>query len=196
MLITVSSKDMLIKFQSVDSTYLHFYNRRDICVSLRSRISTKMKSFLLLITVFIVVSCCNVSLAIILEVPGYGTLNGTEGTSIYTNRPFHEFRSVYYAEEPTPEVRFLVNCYLFIFQKLTYSNCYFIFKLNSNFIIKPPVPKAPFPAGQIVDATANNLGCALPLGLEDCLSLNIFTPANVKQQRFLYIYFTFKDLSL
>jgi hypothetical protein len=69
------------------------------------------------------------------------------------------------------------------------------FKLNSNFI-KPPVPKAPFPAGQIVDATANNLGCALPLGLEDCLSLNIFTPANVKQQIILYFYLIFKDLSL
>lgn len=41
-------------------------------------------------------------------VPNYGTLNGTIESSTYTNRPFHAFRSVFYAEMPTPEIRFLV----------------------------------------------------------------------------------------
>jgi hypothetical protein len=49
-----------------------------------------------------------VSTQIILEVPGYGVLNGTTGTSSYTDRLFYTFRSVYYAEKPTPETRFLV----------------------------------------------------------------------------------------
>ncbi len=42
-------------------------------------------------------------------VPGYGTLNGTEEASVYTNRTFYGFRSVFYAEMPTPETRFLVR---------------------------------------------------------------------------------------
>lgn len=45
---------------------------------------------------------------VILEVPGYGVLNGTTETSSFTDRLFYAFRSVYYAEEPTPENRFLV----------------------------------------------------------------------------------------
>lgn len=42
-------------------------------------------------------------------VPGYGVLNGTGESSVYTNRTFYGFRSVYYAEMPTPETRFLVR---------------------------------------------------------------------------------------
>jgi len=32
---------------------------------------------------------------------------------------------------------------------------------------------------EVQDTTSNNRGCALPLGEEDCLSLNVFTPANL-----------------
>ena len=46
---------------------------------------------------------------IILEVPGYGVLNGTTETSSFTERIFYSFKSVYYAEKPTPEGRFLVS---------------------------------------------------------------------------------------
>lgn len=43
---------------------------------------------------------------------------------------------------------------------------------------QPPIPKAPYPEGEVVDATLNNLGCtqAQGIGMEDCLSLNVFTP--------------------
>ncbi len=46
---------------------------------------------------------------VILEVPGYGVLNGTEEESVYNSIPFYGFRSVFYAEMPTPETRFLVS---------------------------------------------------------------------------------------
>ncbi|EFX83387.1 hypothetical protein DAPPUDRAFT_240264 [Daphnia pulex] len=89
-----------------------------------------------------------VSLQIILEVPGYGVLNGTNETSTYTERTFYAFRSVYYAEKPTPENRFL-----------------------------PPIPKAPYSMDEIQDATSNNAGCPQPgAANEDCLSVNVFTP--------------------
>lgn len=53
---------------------------------------------------------CNLSSGqIILEVPGYAVLNGTEELSSYTERPFFAFRSVFYAEKPTSEGRFLVS---------------------------------------------------------------------------------------
>ena len=45
---------------------------------------------------------------IILEVPGYAVLNGTEEASTYTERVFYAFRSVFYADQPTSENRFLV----------------------------------------------------------------------------------------
>ncbi len=50
-----------------------------------------------------------VSAQIILEVPGYGVLNGTTEKSTYTDRVFYAFRSVYYADKPTPQNRFLVK---------------------------------------------------------------------------------------
>ncbi len=50
-----------------------------------------------------------VSAQIILEVPGYGVLNGTTETSSFTERVFYSFKSVFYAEMPTPETRFLVR---------------------------------------------------------------------------------------
>jgi hypothetical protein len=48
-------------------------------------------------------------------VPGYGVLNGTEEASVYNNRTFYGFRSVFYAEMPTPETRFLVSYPHFFF---------------------------------------------------------------------------------
>lgn len=47
---------------------------------------------------------------VILEVPGYAVLNGTEETSTYTDRVFYSFKSVFYADKPTSENRFLVTC--------------------------------------------------------------------------------------
>jgi carboxylesterase type B len=43
---------------------------------------------------------------------------------------------------------------------------------------KPPVPKAPYPTNEIIDATTNNKGCnqAQIEGSENCLTLNVFTP--------------------
>lgn len=46
---------------------------------------------------------------VIHPVPGYGVLNGTVESSVYNNRTFWGFRSVFYAEMPTPEMRFLVR---------------------------------------------------------------------------------------
>jgi len=43
------------------------------------------------------------------KVPGYGTILGTEELSEVQNRPFAAFRSVFYAEQPTAENRFLVQ---------------------------------------------------------------------------------------
>ncbi|XP_046631314.1 cholinesterase 1-like [Daphnia pulicaria] len=89
-----------------------------------------------------------VSPQVILEVPGYGVINGTIETSTYTERTFYAFRSVFYAEEPTPETRFL-----------------------------PPIPKVPYPMDEVQDTTSNNAGCPQAgIANEDCLSLNVFTP--------------------
>lgn len=84
----------------------------------------------------------------ILTVPGYGTLLGRMGNSTYTERPFYGFRSVFYADPPTPETRFL-----------------------------PPKPRTPYDENEIVNATVNNAGCPQPFGQEDCLSLDVFTPS-------------------
>lgn len=46
---------------------------------------------------------------VIVEVAGFGVFNGTEETSTYTERPFLAFRSIFYAEKPTPDIRFLVT---------------------------------------------------------------------------------------
>ena len=43
------------------------------------------------------------------QVPGYGTIVGTEEQSEVGNRPFFAFRSVFYAEQPTADNRFLVR---------------------------------------------------------------------------------------
>jgi len=48
--------------------------------------------------------------AILIEVPGYATrLEGTTEASADTGRPFYAFRSVFYAEQPTNQTRFLVR---------------------------------------------------------------------------------------
>ena len=50
-----------------------------------------------------------VSSQVIVTVPDYGVLNGTEETSVNDERPFYGFRGVFYAEQPTAETRFLVT---------------------------------------------------------------------------------------
>ena len=64
--------------------------------------------------VILLASCrvAKVSSQVILEVPGYAVLNGTTETSSYTERLFYAFRSVYYADKPTPQNRFLVKLIL------------------------------------------------------------------------------------
>jgi hypothetical protein len=47
--------------------------------------------------------------AVILDVPGYATLNGTTDTTYHFKRPFFKFRGLYYGQKPTSETRFLVN---------------------------------------------------------------------------------------
>jgi hypothetical protein len=75
----------------------------------------KMKLFFFHIVILLTSHyVAKVSLQVIVEVPGYGVLNGTVGTSSFTDRQFYAFRSVYYAEKPTPENRFLVNSILFV----------------------------------------------------------------------------------
>jgi hypothetical protein len=70
----------------------------------------KMKLFFFPIVILLASRyVAEVSLQVILEVPGYGVLNGTIETSSFTDRTFYAFRSVYYAEKPTPENRFLVR---------------------------------------------------------------------------------------
>ena len=69
-----------------------------------------MKSYsALFLVIFASLYLVEVTTQIILEIPGYGVLNGTTETSSYTDRLFYAFRSVYYAEMPTPKTRFLVN---------------------------------------------------------------------------------------
>ena len=69
-----------------------------------------MKSFAVaIVLLFTSAFVANVSSQVILEVPGYAVINGTNETSTYTERPFYAFRSVYYAEKPSPENRFLVS---------------------------------------------------------------------------------------
>ena len=69
-----------------------------------------MGSFRLFATVLAALTVCNMSCGqVILEVPGYAVLNGTEELSTYTERVFYAFRSVFYAEKPTSESRFLVS---------------------------------------------------------------------------------------
>lgn len=75
-----------------------------------------MGSFRFLAMVLAALAACNLSSGeIILEVPGYAVLNGTEELSTYTERPFYAFRSVFYAEKPTSENRFLVSYLTFMY---------------------------------------------------------------------------------
>lgn len=50
------------------------------------------------------------SSSVVINVPGYASkLQGTTGNSLYTNRNFYAFRSVFYGEKPTNLTRFLVT---------------------------------------------------------------------------------------
>jgi hypothetical protein len=70
-----------------------------------------MMSYFISFTTIIFLAChyqVEVSTQVILEVPGYGILNGTTELSSFTERPYYAFRSLYYAEKPSPQNRFLV----------------------------------------------------------------------------------------
>lgn len=73
-----------------------------LLVDLLTTERSKMKSVLVL------VSLLAVGQAILLEVPGYATVRGIEGTSHHTGRPFHKFRGLFYGEKPNSLTRFLV----------------------------------------------------------------------------------------
>ena len=47
--------------------------------------------------------------SILLEVPGYTTIEGSTDTSYHTKRQYFKFRGLYYAEKPTNQNRFLVS---------------------------------------------------------------------------------------
>ena len=73
--------------------------------------------------------------------PGYGTIVGTEETSEVKERPFSAFRSVFYAEQPTAENRFLVSLVEFCTDlKVTALTVIYIYiKLQSLQYRKPPI---------------------------------------------------------
>ena len=62
--------------------------------------------FVALLSIFVVNLNCVTS--VLLNVPGFATLRGTEESSSNTGRPFYAFRSVHYAEKPSDSTRFLV----------------------------------------------------------------------------------------
>jgi hypothetical protein len=68
----------------------------------------RTKSFVTTILFCISHYLVKVSSQVILEVPGYGILNGTSELSSFTERYYYAFRSLYYAEKPNPQNRFLV----------------------------------------------------------------------------------------
>lgn len=68
-----------------------------------------MKLPALLQVIFLWAFTAQVTGEVIWQVPGYGTLNGTMENSTYSDRTFYAFRSVFYADMPTPELRFLVS---------------------------------------------------------------------------------------
>jgi len=88
--------------------------------------------------------------AVLLEVPGYATIEGSTDTSYHTKRQYFKFRGLYYAQQPTALTRFL-----------------------------PPVPFTPAP-GAIYDATGTAPPCNQPAsvngGDENCLIVNVFSP--------------------
>lgn len=69
---------------------------------------------------------------VIHPVPGYGVLNGTVESSVYNNIPFWGFRSVFYAEMPTPEMRFLVRTNFYQTQILISKHGLYNFYLTLN----------------------------------------------------------------
>lgn len=71
----------------------------------------KLHAVFHIVTLLASLYVADVSLQVIVEVPGYGVLNGTIETSSFTDRTFYAFRSVHYAETPTPENRYLVRNY-------------------------------------------------------------------------------------
>ncbi len=68
-----------------------------------------MKSLFPIIALLACYYLVEVSPQIILEVPGYGVLNGTTDFSSDAGRLFYVFRGVFYAEKPAPHGRFLVS---------------------------------------------------------------------------------------
>ena len=47
--------------------------------------------------------------SVVLEVPGYATIKGTQGISAYNNRTYFSFHNLPYAKQPTNLTRFLVS---------------------------------------------------------------------------------------
>ena len=47
--------------------------------------------------------------SVLLEVPGYATIEGSTDTSYHTKRQYFKFRGLYYAQQPSSLTRFLVR---------------------------------------------------------------------------------------
>ena len=114
---------------------------------------------------------------VVLRVPGYGTIRGGTSYSWYTQRPYTFFRGVYYAKATTNETRFLVRSLSDreetlpnVFQTEWFVLLFFIL------FAQPPEPIDPYPEDEVQDVWGINPKCAQREGIEDCLTVNIFTP--------------------
>ncbi|XP_065576041.1 esterase FE4-like isoform X2 [Artemia franciscana] len=88
-----------------------------------------------------------VSVDILVDVPGFGTVRGKTAKSYIKDETFYSFKGLRYAKAPTNETRFL-----------------------------PPVPVDPLPDGEIFDARQLGPQCnQLGIGEEDCLLLNVYS---------------------
>jgi len=101
---------------------------------------------------FLTITCAAVVSSVVLKVPGYATIEGTQSTSAYNQRKYFSFHNLPYAKQPTNLTRFM-----------------------------PPVPVEPFPANQTIDGTVISKAClqnhaSITMGSEDCLIVDVHSP--------------------
>jgi len=57
---------------------------------------------------FLTITCAAVVSSVVLKVPGYATIEGTQSTSAYNQRKYFSFHNLPYAKQPTNLTRFMV----------------------------------------------------------------------------------------
>jgi len=94
-------------------------------------------------------ACIAAVSSVIVEVPGYATVRGSQGRTSYTKRPYYSFVGLHYAKKPTNLTRFL-----------------------------PPVPVDPFPVNETIDGDSLRHACSQAgiIGTEDCLFVSVHSP--------------------